>query len=192
MKLLFDFFPILLFFIAFKFYGIYYATAVAMIASILQVAGYWIKHRRFETLHIITLVCVIFLGGATLLFHNPLFIKWKPTVIYWAFAVAFFCTHFIGKKPLIQRMMEEKLVLPQGVWHRLNLSWVIFFVVMGCVNIYVAYHFSTNIWVDFKLFGTLGLTFLFVILQAFYMARHAEAQPGKSDANKISDTHNHH
>lgn len=191
MKLLFDFFPILLFFVVFKFYGIYYATAAAMIASLLQVAGYWIKHRRFEMLHMITLVCVIFLGGATLLFHNPLFIKWKPTVIYWAFAVVFFITQFIGGKPLIQRMMEEKMVLPAAIWQRLNISWVIFFAAMGCINIYVAYHFSTNIWVDFKLFGTIGLTFLFVLLQAFYMARHTETQSGKTNANKIK-THNGH
>lgn len=174
MKLLFDFFPILLFFAAFKFYGIYTATAVAMAASLLQVLGFWIKHRRFELMHIITLICVLLLGGATLLFHNDLFIKWKPTVIYWIFSILFLGSQFIGKKPLIQRLMEEKLSLPTSVWQRLNLSWVGFFALMGIANLYVAYHYSTNIWVDFKLFGSLGATFAFIIFQALYMARYAK------------------
>lgn len=174
MKLLFDFFPILLFFIAFKVYGIYTATAVAMAASLLQVAGFWLKHRRFEIMHLVTLGSVLLLGGATLIFHNPLFIKWKPTVIYWIFAIIFLGTHYIGKKPLIQRLMEEKLSLPKTVWGRLNLSWVMFFTIMGAVNLFVAYHYSMDIWVDFKLFGSFGLTFVFIILQALYMAKYAE------------------
>lgn len=174
MKLLFDFFPILLFFIAFKLFGIYYATGVAMAASLLQVLGYWIKHRRFEMMHIITLFLVLILGSATLFLHNPLFIKWKPTAIYWAFAIAFFGSQFIGHKPLIQRMMEEKIALEGSIWFRLNMSWVVFFAVMGVVNIIVAYHWSTNAWVNFKLFGTLGLTVIFVVIQALYMARHTK------------------
>lgn len=182
MKLLFDFFPILLFFIAFKIFGIYYATGVAMAASLLQVFGYWLKHRRFETMHIITLIVVLLLGSATLFFHNALFIKWKPTAIYWAFALAFLGSQFIGNKPLIQRMMEEKLSLENSIWIRLNLSWVIFFAVMGVVNLIVAYNWSTNAWVNFKLFGTVGLTILFVIVQAIYMARHTK-EPNPKDIN---------
>lgn len=172
MKLLFDFFPILLFFITYKFLGIFYATAIAMIASILQVALYWFKHRRFEIMHLVTLGCVLLLGGATLLWHNDLFIKWKPTAIYWIFALLFLGTQFFGGKPLIRRLMEEKIELSKLAWIRLNLSWVIFFGVMGTLNIYVAYHFSTNTWVDFKLFGSLGLTVIFVILQSIYIAKH--------------------
>lgn len=180
MKLLFDFFPILLFFIAFKLYGIYIATGVAIAASAVQLGFYWIKHRRFEMMHIITFGCVLLLGGATLLFHNDLFIKWKPTAIYWIFAALFVATQFIGNKTLIQRLMEEKLALPAPIWTRLNLSWAIFFVLMGFANIFVAYHFSTDIWVDFKLFGSLGFTIIFVLLQAIYMARHAQTKPEKT------------
>jgi intracellular septation protein len=181
MKLLFDFFPILLFFIAFKIYGIYTATAVAMAASLLQVAGFWLKHRRFEMMHIVTLASVLLLGGATLIFHNPLFIKWKPTVIYWIFALLFLGTQFVGKKPLIQRMMEEKLSLPKLVWGRLNLSWAVFFAAMGAANLFVAYHYSIDVWVNFKLFGSFGLTFAFIILQALYMAKYAEKTVGNSN-----------
>ena len=116
MKLLFDFFPIILFFVGYKIYGIYAATAIAMIASVLQVAYIWVRHHKVESLHIITLVLVIILGSATLLLHNAMFIKWKPTAIYWTFAITFFVSHFIGKKkPLIQRLMESKLVLSHSV-----------------------------------------------------------------------------
>jgi intracellular septation protein len=187
MKLLFDFFPILLFFIAFKFFGMYIATAVAMIASFLQVSIFWLKHRRFETMQIITLVCVLLLGGATLILHNAIFFKWKPTAIYWLFALVFFSTQFIGKKPLIQRLMQEKIMLPEKVWQHVNLSWVIFFAAMGGINLYVAYNFSTDIWVDFKLFGGLGLTALFAFLQAFYIAKHAEKKAEEKPPEKINE-----
>lgn len=174
MKLLFDFFPIFLFFVAFKFFGIYIATAVTMAASLLQVSIYWLKHRRFESLHLITLVIVILFGGSTLLLHNDLFIKWKPTAIYWIFAICFLGSQFIGKKTLIQRLLGTQLNLPDTIWQRLNISWIIFFTTMGIVNVYVLYHFSTNTWVNFKLFGTLGLTLLFLIAQAIYMSRFME------------------
>ncbi len=176
MKLLFDFFPIFLFFIAFKLFGIYIATATTMLASLLQVVVYWLKHRRFESLHIITLITVVLLGGSTLLLHNDLYIKWKPTAIYWVFALAFIFSQFIGKKPLIQRLLDSKLSLPRKVWQRLNVSWALFFAIMGIANIYVLYHFSTNGWVNFKLFGTLGLTVLFMIIQAVYMSKYMEAK----------------
>jgi intracellular septation protein len=174
MKMLFDFLPILLFFIAYKLYGIYVATAVAIVASIAQVSLHWLKHRRVELMPIITLVLIIILGGATLLLHNELFIKWKPTAIDWAFALVFLISQIIGAKPLTQRMLEKNIQLPRPIWLRLNLSWIIFFSVMGLANLYVAYHFDTNTWVNFKLFGMLGLTLLFVIFQALYMARYVD------------------
>lgn len=172
MKLLFDFFPILLFFIAYKLGGIYIATGVAMLASSGQVTGYWLKYHRFEMMHIITLLFILLLGGATLLLHNEMFIKWKPTAIYWAFGLFFTITQFIGKKPLIQRMMDEKVDLPKTIWQRLNIGWAVFFILMGFINLYVVYNFNTNTWVNFKLFGTLGLTILFVLAQALYMAKY--------------------
>lgn len=177
MKLLFDFFPILLFFIAYKFYGIYVATGVAMVACVLQVAGYWVKNRRFETLHIITLVSILVFGGATLLLHNPLFIKWKPTVIYWIFAGVLFFTQFTGKRPLFQGLMEEKIILPKTTWTKLNASWAIYFIILGAANLFVAYFFSTNAWVNFKLFGTLGCTLLFAAVQGIYIAKHVQNNP---------------
>lgn len=173
MKFLFDFFPILLFFIAFKLYDIYVATAVAMLASFLQVGFSWRKHHRLETMHLVTLILIVVLGGATLLLHDETFIKWKPTVVDWAFALAFLASQFIGKKNLIQRMMEEHITLTSEIyWTRLNIAWIIFFVSLGFLNLYVAFNFDTNTWVNFKLFGMMGLTLLFVIAQSFYLAQY--------------------
>lgn len=172
MKFLFDFFPILLFFIAYKFYDIYIATAVAIIASFVQVGGYWLKHRRVENMHLVTLALIVVLGGATLVLQDEMFIKWKPTIVNWLFAAVFFGSHFIGKKPVVERMMGHAVDLPANIWTRLSASWTIFFVVLGFINIYVVYNFDTDTWVDFKLFGMMGLTFAFVILQAVYLSRH--------------------
>jgi len=173
MKFLFDFFPILLFFITYKLYGFYEATVVTIIASFLQVAFCWLRYRQLEKSHLITLLLVAVLGGATLYFHNELFIKWKPTVINWLFALAFLGSHFIGqRKPLIQRMVEKAAPLPQLVWAKLSYSWIVFFSLMGAINLYVAYNFDTNTWVNFKLFGSLGLTIAFIIIQSVYLAKH--------------------
>jgi intracellular septation protein len=174
MKILFDFLPILLFFIAYKFYGIYIATGVAIAASILQTSLYWIKHRKIEAMPLITLVLIVLLGGATLVLHNELFIKWKPTAIDWAFALVFLVSQFIGSKSITQRMLEKNVHLPSAIWTRLNASWIIFFTLMGLANLYVAYHFDTNTWVNFKLFGMVGLTLVFIIFQALYMARYVD------------------
>ena len=173
MKFLVDFFPILLFFIAFKLYDIYVATAVAMLASLFQVGFSWKKHHRIETMPLVTLALILILGGATLLLHDETFIKWKPTVVNWAFALAFLASQFIGKKNFIQRMMEEHVTLTSPVhWTRLNIAWIIFFVGLGFLNLYVAFNFDTDTWVNFKLFGMMGLTFLFVIAQSFYLAQY--------------------
>src|SRR3989338_6989143 len=136
MKFLTDLLPIILFFIAFKFYGIYIATAVAIAASLLQVAYCYFINKKVDGMQWITLAIIVILGGATLFLHNELFIKWKPTVIEWAFALAFLLSQFFGKKSLTQRMLEANVTLPAYFWQRLNLSWVIFFFVMGAVNIY--------------------------------------------------------
>ena len=138
MKFLYDFFPILLFFIAYKLGDIYIATGVAMAASVVQVGAYWIKHRKFENMHLITLALIMFLGSATLIFHDKSFFMWKPTIVNWLFAAAFLGSQFIGKKPLVERMMSHAIDAPDTVWKRLNFSWVIFFILMGVANIYVA------------------------------------------------------
>jgi intracellular septation protein len=176
MKLLFDFFPVLLFFIGYKFYGIYIATIVTMIASLLQVGLFWFKHRRFEITHTITLILISVLGTATLLLHDATFIKWKPTGVFWMFALLFLGSQMIGAKPFIQRLMGNKITMPQTVWQRLNLSWAIFFICMGGVNLYIAYKFSTNAWVNFKLFGILGSTIVFGILQSLYIKKYLKQE----------------
>lgn len=172
MQLFYDLLPIIVFFIAFKLAGVYVATAAAIIISILQVIVYRLRHHKFEKMQMITLILIIILGGATLLFHNEIFIKWKPTAIYWVFAAIFFGSQFVGKKPLIRYMLESKVTLPDLVWTKLNSSWAAFFFLLGLANLYVIYHFSTNAWVNFKLFGMLTLTFLFVIFQAIFLARY--------------------
>lgn len=174
MKLLFDFFPILLFFLVFKLYGFYAATASAIVAYFVQIGAFYIKNRQIEFIHKIILVIMVVLGGATLLLHNELFFKWKPTVINWVFAILFLGSHWIGEKPIIQRMMENNIVLPEYIWSRLNFLWVLFFIVIGTANLYVAYHFDTQTWVNFKLFGVLGCTIVFVIFQSIYLSKHVD------------------
>ncbi|ABS78241.1 septation protein A [Coxiella burnetii] len=174
MKFLFDYFPIICFFVAYKFWGIYIATAAAMVVSALQVAIYWIRFRRFEKFHVITLIFILLLGSFTLVFHNAIFIKWKPTIVYWIFAIVLFGSHFFGKHTLVHRMLKEKIELPAKTWSRLNLSWALFFLILGVLNLFVVYNFDTNTWVNFKLFGTLALMLVFILGQAFYIARHAQ------------------
>ncbi len=180
MKLLFDFFPIVLFFMCYKFFGIYNATAVAMVASVSQVIFHRLKHQRYEKLHLISMGLILVLGGATLFFHNPWFIKWKPTGIYWLSSLVFLGSTFIGKKPLIQKMMENNIQLPKKIWNRLNIAWSVYFLCMGGLNLYVAYFYNTDIWVNFKLFGGAGFMLIFVFLQALYLTKHSIEQPTKN------------
>lgn len=171
MKLLFDYFPIICFFIAYKLYGVYAATAVTMGACALQNIAYWIKNKRFEKLHLITLASVLILGSFTLFFHNAIFIQWKPSIIYWIFAAILLFSQFVSRKNLLSHLLGDKIVLPKKIWDHLNISWSLFFIFLGCLNVYVIYHYSMDAWVNFKLFGTLGLTLIFTIIQAIYMSR---------------------
>ena len=207
MKQLFDFFPILLFFILYKFYldlpdelilgvndwiplmqltpgessdAIYLATLAAILVTLVQVVLSAIIARKVERMPLITLLILIFFGGATLAFKDPVFIQWKPTAINWLFALVFLASHFIGSKPLIQRMMDHAIeIREQRVWIQLNLAWVGFFVLAGVANMIVApeidpfgLKFSEDAWVDFKLFGLMGMTIAFVVAQAIYLARY--------------------
>ena len=172
MKLLFDFFPILVFFICFKYFGIYSATAAAMAASFTQVLIYMIKYQCYEKMHLIGMIMLLILGSATLFFHDPWFIKWKPTGIYWLSAMALLGSACFAKKTLIQSMMEANVDLSARIWSRLNLAWALFFIIMGIVNIYVAYNYSTEAWVNFKLFGGVGFTIIFVFFQAMFLSKH--------------------
>lgn len=183
MKFLFDFFPILLFFAAYKFAGIYVATGVAIGASISQVGYGWLKHRRVETMQWITLILIVVFGGATLWLKDEMFIKWKPTVLNWMFAVAFLASQFIGNKNLAERMLASNISMPHNMWVRLNLSWSMFFVLLGCANLYVVYNFDTDTWVNFKLFGMMGLTIAFVLLQAVFLSRYMKSEPESTGGN---------
>ncbi len=176
MKMLFDFFPVLLFFAAYKFYDIYIATAVLIAASAVQTFGSRLMTGRFEKAHLITLALVALFGGATLLLHDEIFIKWKPSVINWLFGIVFIGSHFIGKKTIIERMMGGNIELPARLWSRLNLAWAVFFLSLGFLNIYVAFSFDTDTWVNFKMFGLMGLTFAFIIAQSIYLMRHMPAE----------------
>ena len=175
MKFLFDYFPIICFFIAFKLKGIYFATAIAMIISAIQVTVFWFIYRKVEKIHLITLLMILILGGTTLLLHDPLFIKLKPSVIYWVFSIMFFATQWIGQQTLTERLLGDKLKADKSIWKVINLSWALFFLLLGFLNLYVVYHFSTNAWVNFKLFGTLGIMLVFIILQSIYLSKHSTA-----------------
>ncbi len=211
MKFLADFFPILTFFLVYKLYDIYAATAVAILASLAQVGFYWFKNRRVETMHLVTLVLLLVFGGLTIALQDRTFIMWKPSIVNWLFAAAFLASHFLGERTLIERMMSQAIEVPAPIWRRLNLLWVGFFLLMGAANLLVASGFfsaeralmaaagaSGDIdltrcaerftdrvldlcleaqhreatWVNFKLFGMMGLTLAFVVGQAFYLARH--------------------
>jgi intracellular septation protein len=172
MKFLFDLFPILLFFIAYKLYDIYVATAVAIAAAAVQTGLFWIKNRKFEKMHLVTLAILIVFGGLTLALRDPVFIKWKPTVVNWLFAVVFLGGRLIGDRTLVERMMSHAITVPREIWRRLNWAWIGFFFIMGVLNLYVAYTYSENTWVNFKLFGMMGLTLVFVFAQAFYLSRY--------------------
>lgn len=183
MKFLADFFPVLLFFLAYKFYDIYVATAVAIVASFVQVGYHWFKHRRVENMHLVTLAIMVVFGGATLLLQDEMFIKWKPTVINWIFGAVFLGSHFIGQKTIIERMMGQAITLPSQVWVKLNISWIAFFIATGLINLYVVYNFDTDTWVNFKLFGLMGLTVAFVFLQIPFLTKYIKEDTEKNKEN---------
>ncbi|HLU61137.1 MAG TPA: septation protein A [Gammaproteobacteria bacterium] len=175
MALLFDFFPVLLFFLAYKWYGIFVATAVIIAATLVQVAVQWVRSRTVKPMHLVTAVLVLVFGGITLLLGDEEWIKWKVTAVNWFLAVAFLVTPLIGdRRTAIERLIGNELKLPAEVWKRLNLMWVAFFLVLGAVNLVVMYRFDTDTWVDFKVWGVIGLTLLFVLIQGAYLMRHVE------------------
>jgi intracellular septation protein len=174
MKFLFDIFPVILFFAAYKLADIYVATAVAIAATFAQIGWMWFRHRKVETMLWVSLAIIVVFGGATLLLRDETFIKWKPTVLYWLFGATLLIAERAFDKNLIRAMMGRQIELPAAVWSKLNWSWAGFFVVMGLLNLYVAYTFSTDTWVDFKLFGGTGLMLIFILAQAFTLAKHVQ------------------
>jgi intracellular septation protein len=172
MKFLFDLFPIILFFAAFKAFDIYVATVVVIAATAAQIGWVWHRHGKVDTMLWVSLGLVVVFGGATLVLHDETFIKWKPTVLYWLFATTLFgSAQFFGKN-LIRAMMEKQVELPDVLWSRLNYAWMGFFAAMGVLNLYVAFNFSTDTWVSFKLFGGMGLMLVFIVLQGIVLAKY--------------------
>ena len=181
MKFLFVFFPLVAFLIAFyipedREQGVYLGVQVMIVATLIQIIAYWLFTRKFEKMHVITLILTVVLGGATLLLKDVRFFKWKPTAVNWIFALVFIGSQFIGKKPIIRRMMDHAISVPDEIWTKLNLAWAGFFIFAGTINLYVAYNFSTEFWVNFKVYGLLGLTFIFAIAQAVYMSRYIKEE----------------
>ena len=177
MKFLFDLFPVILFFVAFKVYDIFVATAVAIVAATVQIGWLWFRHRQVDKMMWANLAIIVIFGGATLVSQNETFIKWKPTVLYWLIATVLLVSSLVFRKNLIQAMLEKQMVLPSIIWNKLNLSWIGFFLSMGCVNLYVAFSFSVDAWVTFKLFGATGLMLIFVILQVMMLGKYLKDTP---------------
>lgn len=177
MKFLFDLFPVILFFVAFKIWGIFTATAIAIVATVGQIAWVGYKHRKVDMTQWLSLGLIVFFGGATLLLHNETFIKWKPTVLYWLFAVALLISANFFNKNLIQSAMGKQVTLAAPLWSKLNWAWIVFFSGMGLLNLYIAFNFSTDVWVNFKLFGGMGLLIAFILLQGVWLSRHVQEPP---------------
>jgi intracellular septation protein len=176
MKFLFDLFPVILFFAAFQLWGIYVATGVAIAATFAQIGWLALRGKRIDAMLWASLAIIVVFGGLTLALHDKTFIQWKPTVLYWLFA-AVLAGGALVRRNLIKAMMSKQIALPEPVWAKLNWSWVGFFAFMGAANLYVAYNFSESAWVNFKLFGGLGLMLLFVLAQGLVLSRYAEEKP---------------
>lgn len=181
MKLLFDLFPLLIFFAAFKFYDIYTATAAAIVATVIQVSAFWFKHRRFEAMHLTTLAVISVFGGLTIALQDDAFIKWKPSIVNWTFSAAILGM-ILTKKSALERVMGSQISLPPPIWRKLNFAWAMFFLLMGLLNLYVAFYYNldadaatrTQTWVNFKVFGLTGLTLVFVLLQVNFLSKHGK------------------
>jgi intracellular septation protein len=209
MKILFDFLPIVLFFAAFKYaegnkewaaafatsqFGwlvsggavgekeapVLLATVVVIVATLAQVAWIKLRRRKVDTMLWVSLVLVVGLGGLTIYFHNENFIKWKPSVLYWVMGLALWLSPLLFGRNLLKVLMGEQIRLPARIWHRLNFAWVAFFGLMGLLNLWVAYTFSTSTWVNFKLFGGIGLMVVFTLAQGLYLGKHIEDEPAET------------
>ena len=174
MQILFEFLPLILFLGAYLYKGIYFAIATLMVAMPIGFVVKYVRTREVDKMYMWSTVFLLVFGGAALYFRNADFIYWKPTAFYWAVSIAFLLSMWIGEKPLVRRFLELSGELPtdkitNASWLRLNLVWVVFFAVMGIANIYVAYNFSEKFWVNFKVFGLLALTFIFMLAQGFWL-----------------------
>jgi intracellular septation protein len=175
MQFLVDLLPVIAFFVAYKAAGIYVATGVLIVGVLLQTLASWIRHRKVSPMLLTSAALVLVFGGLTLLIHDAAFIMWKPSIVNWLFAAAFLASQFMRGPTIVQRMMGENVVLDPASWRRLNLMWVGFFLFAGTLNLYVAYRYDEATWVNFKLFGLMGLTLAFALAQGVWIARKAES-----------------
>jgi intracellular septation protein len=183
-KFLFDLFPVILFFIAFKFFGIFTATAVAIAATIAQIIYSKIRHGKVEKMLLVSGAVIGILGGVTLLLHDKTYIMWKPTVLYWILAATLIISNLFFKKNFIQQMMTKMIDAPTSIWNKLNLAWAIFLVLLGFLNLYVAFNYTENAWVNFKLFGVTSIMFIFIIGQTMALKKYLiEPEKDKSEKN---------
>ena len=181
MQFLFDLLPVIAFFITYKLADIYIATGVLIVGVLLQTAISWIRFRKVSGMLLTSAALVLVFGGLTLLIHDATFIKWKPTVVNWLFAGAFLISQFLNGPTIVQRLMGENVTLADADWRRLNFMWIAFFLIAGALNLWVAFRFDEATWVNFKLFGLMGLTFLFAIGQGFWIARKTESTETSSN-----------
>ncbi|KFE55769.1 septation protein A [Pseudomonas syringae] len=200
MKQFIDFIPLLLFFIVYKIEpravdilgnsymlgGIFSATAMLIVSSVVVYGILFIKQGKLEKSQWLTLVACLVFGSLTLAFHSETFLKWKAPVVNWLFALAFLGSHFIGDRPLIQRIMGHAVSLPPAIWVKLNIAWIIFFLFCGAANLYVAFTYQ-EFWVDFKVFGSLGMTLLFLIGQGVFLAKHMHDPAATPPTTKTED-----
>lgn len=154
------------------------ATIVVIAATALQIGWLLSRRRKVDLMLWVTFALVVVLGGATIWFHNANFIKWKPSVLYWTMGLALWLAQAIFRKNLLRTLVGNQLQLPGAVWQRLNVVWVVFFALLGLLNLYVAYNYPTSTWFTFKAFGVTGLMIVFMLAQGLYLSRHLEAEPG--------------
>jgi intracellular septation protein len=184
MKVFFDLFPVILFFVAFKLSDIFIATATAIGATIAMIIYSKVRHGKVEKMLMINGLVISILGGITLLLHDKTFIMWKPTVLYWLFAGALFISSVFFKKNLIRQMMDKMLNPPETVWNKLNLVWVVFLIALGFLNIYVFKNYDEDTWVNFKLFGVTSMMFIFMMAQTFMLKDYLIEQPEAETTEK--------
>jgi intracellular septation protein len=186
MQLLIDYIPIVAFFVAYFQRDIFFATGVLMTVMPIVLLLQWLVTKKISKIYVVSTVLVLVLGSATLFFRAPGFLYWKPTVLNWGIAVVFLGSQWIGDRNIVERMLGAAATLNRSQWARLNQIWVVFFIIVGALNLYVAYRFSEEVWVKFKLFGMLGLTFVFIVIQSIWLAA---ATKKNAAADKDRGTH---
>ncbi|MES2213033.1 MAG: septation protein A [Pseudomonadota bacterium] len=166
-----EYLPLVIFFITYRLADLYWAVGACMASTLAVSAYHYLKYGKISPAQAFGVATMMILGLLTLWFRDERFIKWKPTIVYWALAIGFTVTHFVGKKFAMQHMLDQQISVPQHTWRRLNVAWVVFFLAMGCLNLWVAFQYDTSTWVSFKLFGATLLTLVFIAAQMFWLNR---------------------